>query len=224
MTSTSAGAWAGFAARTAGRLGAHASAPLDRRQHRLAVGVAALVVAHLAQLGGREVGEALGDLRGGQVVVAEDRERRADAGGAARACRPGGRSRRCRSAVRRRLACRATALDVGRAGPGPGGARMPDQAGRQLLGVVAGHPAAAHGVLERLADALARQDDSPRERLAQRAHRLEHRRLGGRRPARAGGLARAALRGGGLPGGRHRSEATGRPPQGSGPPDVSDVS
>src|SRR3954451_14863938 len=56
---------------------------LDRRQHRLAVGVALLVVAHLAQLGGPEVAEALDDLRGGQVVVAEDRERGADAGGAA---------------------------------------------------------------------------------------------------------------------------------------------
>src|SRR5687768_2367335 len=58
---------------------------LDRRQHRLAVGVALLVVAHLAQLRGVEVAEALVDLGGGQVVVAEDRERRADAGDAARA-------------------------------------------------------------------------------------------------------------------------------------------
>jgi len=52
---------------------------LDRREHRLAVRVALLVVAHLAQLGRFEVVEALVDLCGGEVVVAEDRERRPDA-------------------------------------------------------------------------------------------------------------------------------------------------
>src|SRR6187431_1184948 len=58
---------------------------LDGREHRLAVRVALLVVAHLAQLRGVELAEALVDLGSGQVVVAEDRERRADAGHAARA-------------------------------------------------------------------------------------------------------------------------------------------
>src|SRR3954447_26210703 len=58
---------------------------LDRPEHRLAVGVAALVVAHLAELRRAELAQAILHLRGGEVVVAEDRERRADAGGAARA-------------------------------------------------------------------------------------------------------------------------------------------
>src|ERR1700704_2910190 len=58
---------------------------LDRGEHRLAVRVAALVVADLAQLRRREVAEALRDLGGGEVVVAQDRERRRQAGGAAAA-------------------------------------------------------------------------------------------------------------------------------------------
>src|SRR5205807_105338 len=58
---------------------------LDRAEHRLAVRVAALVVAHLAQLGGREVAEAVADLRGREVVVAEHREGGREAGGAAAA-------------------------------------------------------------------------------------------------------------------------------------------
>src|SRR3954463_7273414 len=47
---------------------------LDRREDRLAVRVAALVVAHRAQVGARELVEARGDLRGGEVVVLGDRE------------------------------------------------------------------------------------------------------------------------------------------------------
>src|SRR3954469_12833973 len=58
---------------------------LDDPQHRLAVRVAPLVVAHLAQLGRGEVVEAVADLGRGEVVVACDREAGADAGRAARA-------------------------------------------------------------------------------------------------------------------------------------------
>src|SRR6266849_3793959 len=58
---------------------------LDRAEHRLAVRVAALVVAHLAQLRRRQIGQAVGDLRRAEVVVAQDRERRRQAGGAAAA-------------------------------------------------------------------------------------------------------------------------------------------
>src|SRR3954453_10785419 len=49
---------------------------LDRAQHGLAVGVPALVVAHLAQLRRLEVAQATLHLRGRQVVVARDREAR----------------------------------------------------------------------------------------------------------------------------------------------------
>ena len=58
---------------------------LDRAQHGLARVVARLVVAHLAQLRGREVLEAALDLRRGQLVVERDRERGADADAPARA-------------------------------------------------------------------------------------------------------------------------------------------
>src|SRR5438067_13250296 len=58
---------------------------LDRAEHRLAVRVAALVVAHLAQLGRRQVGEPLADLGGAELVVAQHREGRWQAGGAAAA-------------------------------------------------------------------------------------------------------------------------------------------
>src|SRR5829696_7447979 len=61
-----------------------AQALLDGAEHRLAVGVAPLVVADLAQLGRLEIGQARGDLARGEVVVAEDRERRPDADAAAR--------------------------------------------------------------------------------------------------------------------------------------------
>src|SRR5919197_1479527 len=66
-------------------LGSLRELPLDHRQHRLPISVPALVVAHLAQLGRGEVRQAGLDLRGGQLVVAEDRERGADAHRAARA-------------------------------------------------------------------------------------------------------------------------------------------
>src|SRR3954469_19963581 len=58
---------------------------LHRVEHRLAVRVALLVVAHLAELGGREAVEAALHLSGREVVVAEDRKARPDAGRAARA-------------------------------------------------------------------------------------------------------------------------------------------
>src|SRR3954447_2533556 len=60
--------------------GASAELALDVLQDRLAVRVAPLVVAHLAQLGRRELAEPVADLGGRQVVVARDREARADAG------------------------------------------------------------------------------------------------------------------------------------------------
>src|SRR5947208_13292067 len=46
--------------------------PLDRVEHRLAVGVAALVVAHLPELRRREAVEAALHLSGGQVVRSEE--------------------------------------------------------------------------------------------------------------------------------------------------------
>ena len=52
---------------------------LHRAEHRLAVGVAALVVAHLAQLGRAQVAQPALHLRHRQVVVARDREARPDA-------------------------------------------------------------------------------------------------------------------------------------------------
>src|SRR4051812_50061354 len=58
---------------------------LDRREHRLAVRVAALVVAHLAQLGRVELAEPRLHLSRGEVVVAEDRERGPDPSRPARA-------------------------------------------------------------------------------------------------------------------------------------------
>src|SRR3954447_2388195 len=52
---------------------------LNRVEHRLAVRVALLVVAHLAELGRREAVEPALHLRCREVVVAEDREARPDA-------------------------------------------------------------------------------------------------------------------------------------------------
>src|SRR3954463_8060727 len=52
---------------------------LNRVQHRLAVRIALLVVAHLAELGRRQAVEPALHLRGGEIVVAEDREARPDA-------------------------------------------------------------------------------------------------------------------------------------------------
>src|ERR1700733_9982286 len=52
---------------------------VDRREHGLAVGVPPLVLAHPAELRRRQALESSCDLGRGQIVVAEDRERLADA-------------------------------------------------------------------------------------------------------------------------------------------------
>src|SRR5687767_4396789 len=57
---------------------------IDRAQHRLAVRVAALVVAHLPQLGRAQAVQPGHDLRGRELLVAADRERLPQPGGAAR--------------------------------------------------------------------------------------------------------------------------------------------
>src|SRR5207253_776887 len=56
---------------------------IDRRQHRLAVGVPELVLADLAELGGSEASELGLHLAGGQLVVAGNWERGAPADGPA---------------------------------------------------------------------------------------------------------------------------------------------
>src|SRR4051812_45548252 len=68
-----------------GPVGGSVERLLDRREHRLAVRVAALVVAHLAQLGRIELAEPRLHLSRGEVVVAEDRERGPDPSRPARA-------------------------------------------------------------------------------------------------------------------------------------------
>src|SRR4051794_9473996 len=138
-------------------------ASLDSGEDRLAVRVALLVVADDPQVGRREVVQLLGHLGGGEVVVAHDRERRAEAGGPARAVdladhtlgRRGDRS-----------------LDVAQQLVGLAAAAA-DQLGEEVAGVVAGHPPAADRVVEHLLEALARYDDSV-ERGEHAADRLTH--------------------------------------------------
>ena len=70
---------------------------VDAVEHGLAVRVALLVVAQAAQLRGREAVEALLHLRGGQVVVAGDRQRRARSPARASSASPPPPSMRSRS-------------------------------------------------------------------------------------------------------------------------------
>src|SRR4051812_33437041 len=74
--SSSSPRWGRFSAVVASTRSRLRELALDGREDGLAVRVAALVVADLAQLGGRERVELSRDLRGRQTVVVGDRERR----------------------------------------------------------------------------------------------------------------------------------------------------
>ena len=72
--------WLGARLRRGARRGPGLTESLPHRaEHRLAVGVAALVVAHLAQLGRTQVLQAALHLRGREVVIGRDREARPEA-------------------------------------------------------------------------------------------------------------------------------------------------
>src|SRR5215204_2037892 len=156
---------------------------LDRVQDRLAVRVAALVVAHLAQLRRRQAAEAAHHLVGREVVVGRDREVRAHSRRA-----PGAiRLRQRRRPRARRAAARAGHLlarssnRAARRLADPGGAALDlvapateqllevlehvvgllapplEQARGEPLSVGGGHAAAIDRLLECLLDALARE-------------------------------------------------------------------
>ena len=160
-------------------------APLDPVEHRLAVRVALLVVAELPQLRRRQAVELLLHLRGGQLVVAGDRQVRRGAVAVPGLARRLERSRRLPS-IRSRSARKSSV------------ARAPrdTQALRHLLRVRARHAPPPDGVVEELVDRLARHQHD--------VERAEHARdepvAGGRDPSgeprpavRAFRLVRAAL-------------------------------
>src|SRR4051794_27932419 len=133
----------------AGAGGALVELALDVLQDRLAVRVAPLVVAHLAQLGRGEVAEAVAHLGCRQIVVARDREAGADPGRAPYAVHLAHDARRraghevldLRDEV---VGLRAAALE---------------QRGHERGRVVAGQAPALDGVVHRLLHALAREHD-----------------------------------------------------------------
>src|SRR5437763_10349090 len=143
---------------------------LDRREHRLPVGVPALVVANLPQLRRRQVPEPVLHLPRSHVVIAPDRERGPDrdaaSGPVGAADDPVDRLRR-------------TGAAGGRVPPLASLPEEPLQVGEELIGLVAPEtnelgaelggvgpcePPALGGVVERLLDPLLAEDDKP-ERL-----------------------------------------------------------
>src|SRR5205085_495433 len=88
---------------------------LDRTEHRLAVCMPALVVAHLAQLRRGEIPQTALDLGGRQLVVSGDREARADSGSPTGAIRLGERGIGDPHRTRAGAACRAPDLATGAA-------------------------------------------------------------------------------------------------------------
>src|ERR1700722_16531168 len=135
---------------------------LNRADHRFAVGVLALVGQDLAQLGLLELFEARLNLRSVELVVAQDRERRPDAGG------PTGPVGTAHDAVN---GDRPAGTLGG--GPDPGTtarqqrldltdevvalrAAMTHELGDEIVGVLTGDPTAGGGVIERVLNATAR--------------------------------------------------------------------
>src|SRR3954452_21809012 len=162
---------------------------LHRVEHRLAVRVPLLVVAHLAELGRRQTVEPALHLRGSEVVVAENREARPDACRAARTVGLGehriglvagalGGSASCfahllASALRDGRPALQEPLEVTHHGVGLLAAAR-HQTLDDRLRILGGHPAALDRLVHDLLDAVARDhdqvertDDALRDGIAQ---------------------------------------------------------
>src|SRR5215207_2496852 len=180
---TAACCWAPSTTPNGRRLRPLAQLRLDGVQDRLAVRVAALVVAHLAELGRAQAAQPAHDLVRGQVVVGENREVRPHPGHAAGAVGLGERARgradgapagarrlaarRADGTARRPTRARGAALDLVAAAPEQLlevlqhvvrlRAAALDEAGGDALRVRRGHPAALDRLAEDLLDAVARE-------------------------------------------------------------------